>query len=208
MIVKLGEIPQNKCTCYLLPTIGLKANELLRIYPDYNSNGKAISVLEYFGFKNVYLEDINDIENHPNALVMLFNPDIDGLSKWHIFQAYYSQRYRNYIKTQDLDFGVISVTFDISNPSWYNFKEIIKRSKYSELDKKYSKLVFTYYDEKNGSSSMKQDLIITKSSSYRNKLSQELNEEITPDMELDSKINLEEEVLDYPKLKEKYGINI
>lgn len=207
-MIKLGEIPQTKTTFYLLPSIGLKGNELLSIYPDFNSNNKAINVLQYFGFKNVYLDDVNCIDNYPNALVMLFNPDIEGINNWHIFQDYYTSRYKNYIRTDDLDSGVVSVTFDISNPLWYSFKDIVKRSKYSELDKRYSKFAFTYYDSKKGSVSMKQDLIISKSSNYRKKLSEELDYEFTSDMELDSVINIEEEILDYPKLKEKYGINI
>ena len=205
MIVKLGKIPQNKTTFFLLPSIGLKAGELKGVYPDFNSK-KPIDVLEYFGFKNVYLEDKNSLDDYPNALVMLFNPDINSLNKWHHLEDYFKS-YSNYIKTSDLDFGIIAITFNICIPAWYGFKDIVKRSKYSELDKKYSKFAFTYVDSKKGSVSMEQDLIICKSASYRNKLSELLDYEFTPTMELDSKINIEEEVLDYPKLKEKYGIS-
>lgn len=206
-LIELGEIPKTKSTLYLLPSLGLSSTELLNVYPDFNSNNSAFKVLEFFGFKNLYLEDINSSEKHPNSLIMLFNPDLYSLDKWFLFYNVYKTKH-NYIKTEDLDTGVISITFNISKEKWYPLKDCLKRSKYSEMDKSYSQFVFTHYDKEKGAVINWQHSVITKSEILRLKMSQELGFEFTKDMELDSAIDLEEEILDYPKLKEKYEVRI
>lgn len=188
---ELGKIDINFSARFLLPCINLNSEKLISINKEKFNTG--FQVLSYYGFKNLYLWDEN-IKTNKHSLLMLFNPSLHKLHKWHEFKNVYS-KFSNYLGEYFIDSGVIVLEFMIIKSDYYPFKNYLIKGEYSKMN------IGTYLNnfkkviDNNKPYLTEEGLIINKSAKYREELEEKLKVKIDPNAELGSIPNIENEYL-------------
>lgn len=184
--IDLKDVGLNKTSKYLLPACEIKAG-----FPIFVENG----------FKNAYIDWKDGYDSNKNCLYFLFSPGLSTFKKWKEFYSIYSSQVA-FVKDYYIDYGVIVVCFKL-NKSHGNLIDLLIKGQYSKFPDSYKRLFIKSNGEK-----LYQFDILTKNDTYRKKMEKFLllKENTLLGRELESIPELEEEILNYPKLLEKYGL--
>lgn len=187
----IGKVDINFSSKFLLPSIYLSPDKLMAIKS--GNFKKGFQVLNYYGFKNVYLWDEN-VKTNKHSLLLLFNPTIDKLHKWYEFKNVYS-KFTNYIGEYIIDSGLIVLEFLIIKPEFYPLKTYLIKGEYSKMNignyiNNFKKVV-----DSNQLYMTEEGLIITKSNKFKEELEEKLKVTLEPNAELGSIPDLEKEIL-------------
>lgn len=190
--VSLGNVPHNKTTLFMLPSIGFQEQKT------------SFKLLKHFGFVNCYLKHTQSYDTYPDCLILIFNPKKEVLPRFKEFYTVY-KTYPNYVEDYVIDLNLIAIVFKVL-PKWVDSLAFFKQSKYSYMSKEYSEL-FKKLDFETGSIKAGTEyFIMRKDPDYRKHLEESLSVvtkdsrsivKIDPEAELMSPLELDKEYFNY-----------
>lgn len=185
--VDLSKIGRNKTSSYLIPACNLKI---------------PFTTIKEFGFINAYIDWVDGYDKNNGYLYFLFSPGETHLREWVYFYEMY-RKMDTFVKDYYIDFGVIVVCFKIEN-KYKGLPKLLLKGHYSKFPKEYAK----YFVNSQNQTPLRQYDVLIKSEKLRKAMEEVLGykEGYMIGMELDSIPDKNEEILNYSKLKEKYGI--
>lgn len=121
-----SQVPHNKTTLFMLPSIGFKEEKT------------PLRLLKYYGFINCYLSHTQSLVEYEDCLTLIFNPSNEALAKFKDFYKIY-RTYPNFVIDYTIDYRLIALVFRVP-PKWSATLKAFKDSQYSKMSKDYSEL--------------------------------------------------------------------